>query len=282
MDIDNNYLRKVVIDALEEDFGEGDITTDLTIGRSNTGHGNFVAKSEGILAGFELVEMVYGILAEGDVKVMRRLEDGQPFEPGTLIGEVEGDYAKILSGERTALNFLQHLSGIATETHQLVARMGKTTTRLLDTRKTTPGLRYLEKYAVRMGGGENHRMGLYDMLLIKENHLTAGGGLRSTLRRVFDRTPGKPIEVEVKDMDELKIAMKFRVDRIMLDNFSPEQIKEAMELREEQGKDIPFEASGNIRPENIAEYAATGIEYISSGYITHSAKSSDITLLIDR
>ncbi len=282
MNIDKNYLRKIVIDALEEDFGEGDITTDLTIGRSSTGHGNFVAKSNGILAGFDIVNMVFDILSEGDVKVMRRLDDGQPFEPGTLIGEVEGDYAKILSGERTALNFLQHLSGVATETNTLVMQMGRSRTKLLDTRKTTPGLRYLEKYAVRMGGGVNHRMGLYDMLLIKENHLTAGGGLRSTLRRVFDRNPEKPIEVEVKNLDELRIALKFHVHRIMLDNFKPDLIREAMAVRDEMEKSIPFEASGNITFDNIAEYASTGVEYISSGYITHSAKSSDITLLIDR
>ncbi len=133
-----------------------------------------------------------------------------------------------------------------------------------------------------MGGGTNHRMGLYDMLLIKENHLTAGGGLRSTLRRVLDRDPAKPIEVEVKTLEELRIALKFRIDRIMLDNFSPELIKQAISIRSELNKTVPFEASGNITIENIAGYAETGVEFISTGFITHSAKSSDISLLIDR
>lgn len=282
MDIDKNYIRKVVIDALEEDFGEGDITTEFTIGRSNTGHGNFIAKGDGVLAGFDLAEIAYDILADGDVRVLRRLEDGEAFEAGTLIGEVEGDYAKILSGERTVLNFIQHLSGIASETNRFVKKIAHTEAKLLDTRKTTPGLRFLEKYAVRMGGGTNHRMGLYDMLLIKENHLTAGGGLRSTLRRVLDRDPAKPIEVEVKTLEELRIALKFRIDRIMLDNFSPELIKQAISIRSELNKTVPFEASGNITIENIAGYAETGVEFISTGFITHSAKSSDISLLIDR
>lgn len=280
MDIDKTYLRKIVIDALEEDYGDGDITCETVIGKESSGSASFIAKEDGILAGFFMVEMVYSII-DPELKVVQNIPEGAEFRKGDLIGGVYGDYAKMLSGERTALNFLQHTCGVATQTKKLVRLLEGTNTRLLDTRKTIPGLRALQKYAVRTAGGVNHRMGLYDMVLVKENHISATGGMKGTLRRVMDRMPRVPIEVEVRNLEELEIAMKYPIDRIMLDNFSPKEIAKAIELRDGKDNRIPFEASGGINEDNIREYASTGVEFISSGSVTHTVRAIDITLLFE-
>ncbi|MFP4460271.1 MAG: carboxylating nicotinate-nucleotide diphosphorylase [Candidatus Zixiibacteriota bacterium] len=280
MDLDRAYLRKIAIDALEEDFGDGDITCDILIGRESSGSGSFIAKEDGVLAGFFMVGMIFEIL-DPELKVVQNLPEGAHFKKGDLIGGVYGDYSKMLAGERTALNFLQHTCGVATQTHKLVSLIGNRDTKLLDTRKTLPCLRALEKYAVRTAGGVNHRMGLYDMVLVKENHIHAIGGMKGTLRRIMDRMPRVPVEVEVTNFDELKTALKYPIDRIMLDNFTPDEILKAIEIRSEKDYKVPFEASGGINEENIADYAATGVEYISSGAITHSVKASDISLLFE-
>jgi nicotinate-nucleotide pyrophosphorylase (carboxylating) len=264
--------------ALEEDLGSGDITSLALIGEQALSKAYFLAKEEGVLAGLPVALEVFRLL-DPQVKPTSLLEEGTHLSPGMVIGRLEGRTLAILGGERTALNLLGHLSGIASATERMTAQLCGTRARLLDTRKTTPLWRDLEKYAVRVGGGCNHRFGLYDMILIKDNHIAAAGGILSALTKAKLRgRPGMKVEIEVKSIAELEDALSGGADWIMLDNMSPAEIKRAVERN--AGHAL-LEASGGVRLETIAQVAASGVDFVSVGAITHSAHSLDISLEIE-
>ncbi|NOX44170.1 MAG: carboxylating nicotinate-nucleotide diphosphorylase [Caldiserica bacterium] len=260
--------------ALREDIGPGDVTTDATIPPEARGRGAIVAKAHGIICGLPVAAAVFRAV-DGGISLSPRARDGEPVQPGDVVAEVEGPLRGILTAERTALNFLARLSGIATLTSRFVEAAAPYRAVILDTRKTTPGWRYLEKYAVRCGGGRNHRMGLYDMVLIKDNHIAACGSIAEAVRRVRAAGVTLPVEVEVRNLEELREALELGVDRILLDNFRVEEIAEAVRIA--AGR-VPLEASGGVRLENVAEIAATGVDYISVGALTHSAPALDLSL----
>jgi len=263
--------------ALEEDLGErGDVTSAVSIPVETTITGRITAKEAGVIAGLDLVVQVYAQI-DPTVTVQTSVEDGATVEAGTVICEVSGLGRSVLSGERVALNFLQHLSGIASLTAQFVEAVDGTNTVILDTRKTTPGWRVLEKYAVRMGGGQNHRMGLYDMVLIKDNHIDAAGGITNAVNAA--RSAGLPIEVEVKNLDELREALTLGVDRILLDNMNLTQMQQAVTIA---GGNVPLEASGNMTLNRVAAVAATGVNFISVGALTHSAPALDLSMRLEK
>ncbi len=271
-------IKKIVGLALEEDLGSGDITSALTVPRYLKGTGRFVAKEAGIICGWPVVEEVFRQLNPAIELELHCLE-GAAISPGDLLAKVKGPLREILSGERTALNFLQRLSGIATRTRffrDLLA--GFPHVKLVDTRKTTPGLRALEKYAVRVGGGHNHRFNLADSVLIKDNHLTVAGGVQQAVTSVRNNIPHTmTVEVEVETEEQVKEALAAGVDLIMLDNMTPEQIREMVKLI--NGRAL-VEASGNITAENIKAVAEAGVDIISVGSLTHSVKALDISLEI--
>ncbi len=265
--------------ALEEDLPAGDITTEAIIPEEELARAVFQAKQEGVLAGIEVAARVFHRL-DPEVEFVKRLEDGQEFEPGQVLAEVSGRAVSLLKGERTALNFLQRLSGVASLTRLFVEAIRGTRARILDTRKTTPGWRQLEKYAVRMGGGTNHRMSLSDMMLIKDNHLRQAGGITSALKKAKEylqarSLPEVKIEVEATSLDEVLEALDNGADWIMLDNMAVDEIRAAVELV--SGR-VPLEASGRVNLQNVRELALTGVDYISVGALTHSFKSADISL----
>jgi nicotinate-nucleotide pyrophosphorylase (carboxylating) len=275
-------LRTLVRLALDEDLGElGDVTSEATLPLEARVRGQIIAKESGVIAGLPAVRVVYEAL-DSDVEVTFCMPDGSHVEPGALIGEVVGRSRSVLSGERVALNFLQHLSGIATLTSRFVEAVAGTGAVILDTRKTTPGWRLLEKYAVRMGGGRNHRMGLYDEVLIKGNHIDAGDGVATAIRLVREHpgAEGLPIVVEVRDFDELREALALDVDRILLDNMDEAQMRQAVALA--AGR-VPLEASGNMTLSRVRTVAETGVDFISVGALTHSAPALDLSmrLLLD-
>lgn len=235
-----------------------------------------------MLAGEPFFREVFRQVDPG-VEIQFLKDEGELLFPDDLVAYLQGPAQSILSGERTALNLLCHISGVATLTAKFVEAIKGvgSSARLLDTRKTTPLWRKAEKYAVSVGGGENHRYGLYDMFLIKENHLASCGGIKSALEKVEKQNPlHLPVEIEVKNLQELEVALDYRPDRIMLDNFNLPAIKEALKIREKRGKDIPFEVSGGIGLDNIGDYARTGVEFVSVGRLTHSARAFDFSLLI--
>lgn len=263
--------------ALEEDVGSGDLTTAAIIDASQKGMAKLLAKEQIILAGADVFSRVFSRL-DPSIEVQWDFHDGQRVPAGADIGMVRGSLRAILSGERTALNFLQHLSGISTLTGQYVDKTDPSQVRLIDTRKTTPGLRLLEKYAVRVGGGYNHRFGLFDGILIKENHIAAAGSISQAVEKVKANVPHTlRIQVEVEDMKELEEAIEAGADAILLDNMSPEQMREAGSVA--RGR-VLLEASGGITLESIEEVAKTGVNLASVGRITHSARSVDISLLL--
>ena len=268
-------IDRILLNFLEEDVGFGDITTE-SICRGERAKAVFLAKEKGVCAGLDFSIRIFQLL--GDVKVIRAWEEGREFKEGDVLLEIEASAEVLLKGERTALNLLQRLSGIAFLTREFVKRLQGTKTRLLDTRKTTPGLRYFEKYAVRMGGGTNHRFALYDMVLIKDNHKRIAGGIGEAIRRVKERIgPAYKIEVEVENLEELEEALRWKVDIVLLDNFSPQMVREAIKLI---GGRAEVEVSGNITLDNIKDYAIEGVDYISSGSITHSARWLDISMRV--
>jgi nicotinate-nucleotide pyrophosphorylase (carboxylating) len=263
--------------ALAEDLGDGgDVTSMATIPADRHILGIISAKAPGIIAGLPAVRVVYQQV-DPNVRVQPTLKDGDSVSPGTLVCEVSGAGRSVLTGERVALNFLQRLSGIATLTAQFVSAAAGTHAVILDTRKTTPGWRLLEKYAVRMGGGHNHRMGLYDMVLIKDNHIDAAGGITAAVEaaRQSAEAVGLQVEVEVKTLDELREALSLKPDRILLDNMDETQMREAVRLA---AKRVPLEASGNMSLERVAAVAATGVDFISVGALTHSAPALDLSM----
>lgn len=268
-------LDDIILQAIEEDLGNGDITTNyLDLARSNA-VAFMISKGEGIIAGVEIAIRVFKLL-DSELKTTVYRKDGDWVKPYDEILRIEGNPASILKAERTALNFIQRLSGIATKTSNLVKIIEHTNAKILDTRKTTPLMRRLEKYAVRIGGGFNHRIGLYDMILIKENHIRAVGGITEAVSRVKQNNTTYKIEVEVTNLHELAEAMVAGVDRVMLDNMDIKTIKQAVKKYKNK---VELEVSGGINEDNIKLYAETGIDFVSIGALTHSVKSLDISLL---
>ena len=262
--------------ALAEDIGTGDVTSEAVLDAKSEVHGHIIAKTSGVIAGLPVAEMVFRRVAP-TIRFIARVEDGEEVTGGTLIAEVSGPARAVLAAERTALNFLQRMSGVATLTRCFVDAVACTATTILDTRKTIPGWRILDKYAVRIGGGTNHRMGLYDMILIKDNHVAAAGGIRPAIERARAAYPHLPIEVEVRNLEELQEALAVTppVDRILLDNMSLTEMRQAVSITAGQ---VPLEASGGITLGRAIEIAETGVDYISVGALTHSAAALDISM----
>ena len=265
--------------AFAEDIGDGDHTTLCSIPETATGKARLLIKEEGILAGVEVAKAVFHKF-DPDLSVEVFINDGAHVKPGDVAFVVSGKVQSLLQTERLMLNIMQRMSGIATTTHSYVKLLDGTKAKVLDTRKTTPGMRMLEKAAVKIGGGENHRIGLFDMILLKDNHVDFAGGIENAIRGaqqyLKEKNKQLKIEIEVRNFDELNQALGVGgVDRIMLDNFTPEQTREAVKLV--NGR-VELESSGGITFETIRRYAETGVDYISVGALTHSVKSLDMSL----
>jgi nicotinate-nucleotide pyrophosphorylase (carboxylating) len=276
---DQEFLRLFIQRSFQEDVGEGDHTSLACIPANAQGKARLLIKEKGILAGQLLAEMIFEA-TDPELAVSVFINDGSAVNPGDCVLEVTGNERSILQAERLVLNCMQRMSGIATATRHYTELIKGTSARLLDTRKTTPGMRLLEKWAVRIGGGFNHRTGLYDMILIKDNHVDYAGGIRQAIesaRNYLDKTGKKlPVEIEVRNFTELDEALKTGlIDRIMLDNFTPSDLKKAVDLI---GNRFETEASGGINESSIRKYAETGVNYISVGALTHSVKSLDMSL----
>ncbi|HAU31878.1 MAG: Nicotinate-nucleotide pyrophosphorylase [Desulfotomaculum sp. 46_296] len=275
MSFDLVALRKIIERALEEDIGSGDITTDSIVGIDEEVCALIHAGELGVVAGLPVAGAVFNML-DPDIAFSCHFSDGQRVEQGQLLASVRGSGRCILKGERVALNFMQRLSGIATQTSKLVTLVDKYKSKIVDTRKTAPGLRILEKYAVRAGGGVNHRFGLYDAVLIKDNHLKVAGSISRAVELIKASAPfAMKIEVEVDDLAGVSEALLAGVDIIMLDNMSVSEMSQAVELV--AGK-VLLEASGGITEQTVVSVAQTGVDLISVGYLTHSARALDIGL----
>lgn len=262
--------------ALKEDIGRGDITTDSIVDDNARALGIIFPKEDGILCGIDIAQMVFEEIDER-INFQKKLNDGDPFTPGMTIATITGPACTCLKGERTALNFLQHLSGIASLTKRFVDAT-KGNIKILDTRKTLPGLRIMEKFAVRVGGGYNHRFGLYDMVLIKDNHIEIAGSITKAVAAVKEKKKKAFIEVEIRTLDELKEALSLKVNRVMLDNMSINQIMRSVEIVHESNAKVEIEVSGGVDFTNIENFCISGVDYISIGAITHSARAIDIAL----
>lgn len=266
--------------AFAEDVGEGDHTTLCSIPSDAQGKAFLIIKESGILAGVDVGIKVFHKL-DPQLSIDVLIKDGSKVDPGDIVLTVEGKVQSILQAERIVLNIMQRMSGIATMTNKYVALIAGTGCKVLDTRKTTPGMRMLEKQAVKLGGGENHRIGLFDMILLKDNHIDFAGGIENAIagakKYLLDKNKSLKIEIEVRDFDELnEVLLIGGVDRVMLDNFTPENTKKAVDLV--NGR-IELESSGGITSETIRSYAETGVDYISVGALTHSVKGLDMSLL---
>jgi nicotinate-nucleotide pyrophosphorylase (carboxylating) len=286
-DLQHQEVLQLIQMALEEDLSpnaplgpypvDGDVTSQATIPAGERLTGYFRAKANGVVAGLPIARGVYQ-LVDPTLSFRTSPKDGDLVEKGQILALVEGDIRSLLSGERTALNFLGRMSGIATLTRRFVEAVKGTKAVILDTRKTAPGLRRLDKYAVRMGGGHNHRAGLFDMLLIKDNHIRGAGGITPAVKRAREMYGERyQIEVEVKNLTELDEALHLPVDRIMLDNMELDTMRNAVQMT--QGR-VPLEASGNISLANVRQIAETGVDFISAGALTHSAPVLDISMKI--
>jgi nicotinate-nucleotide pyrophosphorylase (carboxylating) len=305
MDWNSEYIADLIRRALEEDVGAGDATTLATVPTQAAGRARIIARDALICAGLPLVERMFEILdSEMDFEFLAK--DGDSVEATRDLVRLRGSAQAILTGERTALNFLTHLSGIATLTRRFAEQLTGTHARIRDTRKTTPGLRLLEKYAVRMGGGTNHRYGLYDAILLKENHVALAGGIKAALDKAhayasMQMTPqaisayeaagsepwgGKgtslPIQIEVRDEHELIEALGAGAEAVLLDNLTPERAAECVKIARGLRADCVVEISGGITLENARAYAETGADFLSSGMLTHSAPAANLSLLVDR
>lgn len=281
-------IEKLIELALREDLGKGDVTSEALIDENLKGKGIIKALEDGVLAGIEIARLVFKRI-DPEIVFKPLVKDGEKIRNKSKVAQIEGKVKSILAGERTALNFLQRLSGIATFTSKFVQEVKGTKTKILDTRKTTPGFRALEKYAVKMGRGENHRMGLYDRILIKDNHIRACGGVGTAIRKVkkslknetfvsrFDLKNLK-VEVEAKNIKEVKEAIQSEADWIMLDNMSSSQIKEGVRMIRSNRRKIKIEVSGRVNLNNVKKIARLGVDYISVGALTHSAKALDLSL----
>ncbi len=268
-------IELIVRRALDEDLP--DITSEAIFDRAERGRARFIAKAPGVLAGLTFGEATFKAI-EPEAAFERKRSDGDAVQPGDVVAEVAASVVTLLSGERTALNLLQRASGIATATRRYVDAVAGTRARIYDTRKTAPGLRSLDKYAVRCGGGENHRAGLYDMFLVKNNHIDRAGSLRAAVERIRQRGMPRKIMVEVRDMAELEEALSLRPDFILLDNMTPAQLRAAVER---VAGAVPLEASGGITLDNVRRIAETGVDRISVGALTHSVTALDISMRIE-
>jgi len=265
--------------ALEEDIGSGDVTSEWVIPSGLSVTGRLLVKAAGVIAGLTVAAMVFREV-DPAIAFQILIPDGMLVKPGDIVATVHGSAKAVLRAERTALNFLQRMSGIATLTRRYVDAVAGTNAVILDTRKTAPGLRLLDKLAVRLGGGQNHRLGLYDMVLIKDNHIAAAGGITAALQRVkAHNVQGLEVEVEVKSLTELEEALAAGANRIMLDNMDLSAMRRAVEVAAGRAK---LEASGGINLDTVAAIARTGVDYISIGALTHSAPALDISLEIER
>lgn len=271
----DEFIRK----SLQEDIGDGDHSTLACIPADAQGKANLLVKEKGIIAGIEVAKRIYEIV-DPALEVVFYKNDGDAIEIGDIVFQVSGSSQSILTSERLVLNCMQRMSGIATQTAQVLRVIEGCHTKILDTRKTTPGIRFLEKWAVKIGGGENHRFGLYDMVMLKDNHIDYAGGIKNAIEKtkkyLIDTNRSLKIEIEVRSLEELQEVIQIGgVDRIMLDNFTPERLKEALKLIP---KSYETEASGGITIDNIRPYAETGVQFISIGALTHSVKGLDLSL----
>ncbi|OGK37716.1 nicotinate-nucleotide diphosphorylase (carboxylating) [Candidatus Roizmanbacteria bacterium RIFCSPHIGHO2_12_FULL_41_11] len=268
-------IREVISLALREDIGQGDVTSHWILRKDLIIKGRIVAHEEGVIAGLQIASQVF-LTVDKHTRFINKVKDGSTVLKGTVVAIVGGPAVSILSAERTALNFLQRMSGIATMTRQLVQKIRKTKARILDTRKTAPGLRSIDKLAVYMGGGQNHRFGLYDMVLIKDNHIKSAGSISRAIQLIQKRNHQRiKVEVEVENLTQLKEVLSEKIDIIMLDNMSFIEIKKAVAIV--NGK-FKLEVSGGINNSNILQIAQTGVDYISIGGLTHSVKALDLSL----
>lgn len=269
-------IDRIIQTALQEDIGLGDVTTLATVEKGTAGRAELVAKEDFILSGIDVASRVFQLL-DAKTAFEKIQEDGRQVNRGQVLAWLKGDAAVLLQGERVALNLLQRMSGIATLTSQFVQAVAGTSATVVDTRKTTPGLRVLEKYSVRVGGGRNHRTSLYDGVLIKENHIAAAGGVEIAIARARDRVPHTlKIEVETQNFDEVREALAARADIILLDNMSLTDLREAVQLI---GGRALTEASGGVNLKTVRAIAETGVDFISVGALTHSFRAVDISML---
>jgi nicotinate-nucleotide pyrophosphorylase (carboxylating) len=269
-------IEPLVRQALAEDLGRaGDITTDAIIPPDAFARAVFAAREPGVVAGLIAADLAFRLI-DSSVRLVPRAPDGATISKGDIVAELAGPARAILTAERAALNFMGHLSGVATATHQLVSRIAGTKARIICTRKTTPGLRVLEKYAVRCGGGLNHRFGLDDAVLVKDNHIAAAGGIKAVIAALRGRLgPMMKIEIEVDTLEQLETALALGIDAILLDNMSPETMARAVAITKGRAK---LEASGGVTLERVRAIAESGVDYISSGAITHSVRNLDLGL----
>ena len=274
---DSAILRLIQF-AIHEDVGSGDITTEFTVPSESTAAARFVAKQNGVICGLPILPLVFREFSP-DVELEVKIDEGARIEANTIIATVQGPAHALLAAERTALNFLQRMSGVATKTASYVERIRHTRAKVLDTRKTIPGWRKLDKYATSIGGAVNHRVGLFDMIMIKDNHITACGGIREAIESVIPELKNRPgirVEVEARNLEDVhEILTCAGVNRIMFDNFTPHQVREGVKVVDGA---LETEASGGITYDNIIEYAEAGVDYISVGAITHSAVALDISM----
>ncbi len=302
MNWDSEYVQRLVQTALEEDIGAGDATVLATIPARATGTARIIVREDLVCAGLPMAEKVFRAL-DPEMKMEQRVQDGELVSKGTVLLHLHGKARAILTGERTALNFLGRLCGIATTVQHFVEKIQGTRAKIRDTRKTTPGLRLLEKYAVRKGGGTNHRIGLYDAILLKENHIALAGGVKQALDQAHsyaalhykpdaltayeEAVPSRasdtvlPIQIEVRDERELREALSAGAEAVLLDNMTPAEAKQCVELAHELRPDCVAEISGGITLENVRAYAETGADFLSSGTLTHSAPAANLSLLVD-
>ena len=279
MESKDSQIKNLIDLALSEDIGTGDMTSQNLIPASLTGKAVIIAKQEGTIAGLEVAKKVFQSVDSRIVfKYLKK--DGDRVKAKDKIALIQGKVRSILTAERTALNFLQRLSGITSLTAKYVEKIKGMKTKILDTRKTTPGMRILEKYAVKMGGGENHRMGLYDMILIKGNHIKAAGGVSNAVKKAKSKCDKRKIEVEVRDLKEVIEAALTATDWIMLDNINTREMKTAVKLIRSANRKIKIEASGGITLKNVRDIARVGVDFISVGALTHSAPALDLSLIL--
>jgi nicotinate-nucleotide pyrophosphorylase (carboxylating) len=274
---ESKYVDEIIDLALREDIGAGDITTDAIINQNDNADAFIISKADGIISGLPIAEMIFQKLGKNILR-QQYFKDGQQVHKGDLIVEFSGHLRALLTGERTALNFLQRMSGISTATAEFVEAVKGTNVKILDTRKTAPGQRMLDKYAVKMGGGTNHRIGLYDMVMIKDNHIKAAGSITEAVTKVRLKTgEGIKIEVETTNADEVHEALAVKADIIMLDNMGLDLMKECVDIINHKAL---VEASGGVMLENLKAIAATGVDFISVGALTHSVKALDLSQYI--
>jgi nicotinate-nucleotide pyrophosphorylase (carboxylating) len=277
LDFSSEALRDLVFHALAEDLGLGDLTTRVTLPGAMQALGTFNSKQRLVVAGLPIARKVFEVL-DPSLEWQGGVEEGTEVAPGTPLASIRGAAGSLLAGERVALNFLQHLSGIATYARRLKEELAGTPAEFLDTRKTTPGLRSLQKYAVRVGGGRNHRLRLDDGILIKGNHLRLAGGIRTAIERALQQRPaGYHVEVEITSLEELEDAIQAGADGVLLDNMTPSEVRECVERA--AGR-VRLEVSGGIGARNIRAYAEAGVDYVSVGAVTHSAAAVDMNFRI--